>query len=139
MFVYDNRCVVIFFFVLFSVTMLSASQLEYRKRGAFKCQFEYIENKNSHIPSFMKFVYKNFIVNMSKKLKVDESIIDFNLTRLDEVTIQSVLLNCNTNQKNLNHAYRMQEWPIALEIFLQIDGKQNSILTYIFFFFFFFQ
>ena len=107
----------------FSVTMLSTSQLECRKHGAFKCQFEYIENKKSDIPSFMKFIYKNFIFNMSKKLKVDESIIDFNLTRLDEVTIESVL-NSNNIHHNFNFAYHMHsEWPIALEIFLQIDGK----------------
>ncbi len=120
--------------------MLSASQLEYRKQGAFTRQFEYIENKNSHIPSFMKFIYKNFIFNISKKLKVDESIIDFNLTRLDEITIQSLLLNCTTNKKNsnniyhnLNQAYRMHEWPIALEIFLQIDGKKNIYIIGFFF------
>ncbi len=100
--------------------MLSTSQLECRKPGAFLCQFEYIENKKSHIPSFMKFIYKNFIFNMSKKLKVDESIIDFNLTRLDEVTIKSVL---NSSHLKLNFAYHMHEWPMALEIFLQIDGR----------------
>ncbi len=100
--------------------MLSSSQLECRKPGAFSCQFEYIENKKSHIPSFMKFIYKNFIFDMSKKLKVDESIIDFNLTRLDEVTIKSVL---NSSHLKLNFAYRMHEWPMALEIFLQIDGR----------------
>ena len=106
-------------------TMLSTSQLEYRKHGAFTCQFEYIENRKSRIPSFMKFIYRNLIVNMSEKLKVDESIIDFNLTRLDEVTIQSVLHRMKQTNSNdqLNFAYHLHEWPIALEIFLQIDGK----------------
>lgn len=100
--------------------MLSSSELKNRQRRTFPLQFEYIENKNNPIPSFMKFIYINFIRNMSKKLKVDQSIIDFNLTRLEHVTIQSIL-RYHSNQ-NFNHGYHIHEWPIALEIFLQIDG-----------------
>ena len=108
---------------------LSPSQLERRHSGAFKHQFEYTENKNIHIPSFMKFIHKNFIVNLSKKLKVDESIIDFNLIRLNDVTIRSILNRTGHqhNQENIhnnfNEAYPMDELPMALEIFLQMDGK----------------
>jgi hypothetical protein len=110
------------------VAALSTSQLQRRHSSTFKCQFEYTENKNIQIPSFMKFIHENFILILSKKLKVDESIVDFNLIRLNDVTIQSISNRFGHHNEeniplNLNKAFHMDELPTALEIFLQIDGK----------------
>lgn len=107
--------------------MLSRSQRLLRRIDTFPRPFQYVENKNRHVPSFFKFLYRNFIYNLSQKLKVNESILDFNLIRLSEVTKQ-IALDHNSDQTRpmLNMAFHMHEWPIALEIFLQIDGKQTS-------------
>jgi hypothetical protein len=101
------------------VSKLSTTQFERRQSGAFPRQFEYIENKTLRVPSFMKFIYRNFLLELSEKLKIDQSILDFNLIRLKEVTRQ-----CDPNM-----AYHMHEWPMALEIFLQIDRKYIFFLS----------
>ena len=110
--------------------MLSTSERALRQINTFPRQFQYIENENIHIPSFFTFIYRNFIGDLSKKLKISESILDFNLIRLAEITKQ-VARNHNTSHytdpahPTLNMAYHLHEWARALEIFLQIDGKRS--------------
>ena len=105
------------------MTLLSASQRALRHIDTFPHQFEYVEHENVHVPSFFKFIYRNFIRDLSRKLKVSESILDFNLVRLNEIT-QQIALTPKMAHSTLNAAYHMHEWPIALEIFLQIDGNK---------------
>ena len=101
--------------------MLSPNQLQCRQSDAFQAQFKLIERKEKHlaiIPSFMKYLYCNLILHLSRLWKVDECIIHYNLTRLDEITTQ--VIHC---RKDHRQTYHLHEWSIALEIFLQIDGK----------------
>ncbi len=113
------------------VSKLSTTQFERRQSGAFPRQFEYIENKTLRVPSFMKFIYRNFLLELSEKLKIDQSILDFDLIRLKEMTRQCVLHRHASHpaDANPNMAYHMHEWPMALEIFLQIDRKYILFLS----------
>ena len=107
---------------------LSSAQLRRRQAGTFQRQFNYVGKKDrTNIPSFMKFIYRNFILSLSQRLKVDESIIDFNLTRLDEITAQTIRQRTDHSESGFGRTYHMHEWPVALEIFLQIDGKSKLL------------
>ena len=75
----------------------------------------------------MNFLHQNLIVDTSEKYKVDPSIIDYNLTILDECI--TVLVNKRDvefpNEEQPAHHrtfFHVQEWQLALEFFLQFDG-----------------
>lgn len=75
--------------------------------------FFYEENQQrSHIPSFLRFIYRYFYLEPSEHWQISQRILDSNYLRLYEVKQQR---------------FRLQEWPLALEIYLQIDGKQNTL------------
>lgn len=96
-------------------SILSHQQLADRQSGVFPTAFQLIERKEqsiSIIPSFMKYLHRNLIVEWSQQWNIDASIIDYNFTRLDEITTQFQI-----------QPYHLHEWPLALEIFLQIDGQ----------------
>jgi hypothetical protein len=70
--------------------------------------------KNSFLLSFYHDLYEK----TKKRLKVDIPVIDFNLTRLRHC-IDLVVVQRGVDQTMLN----MDELLIALEFYLQIDGK----------------
>ena len=107
---------------------LSDNQLKRRQPGAYKCPFQFIENHKNRMSSFMIFLYRNLVVVMSEKLKVDPSIIDYNLTRLDECVSTVVNKRVREFPSEKQYPYhraffRVEEWQIALEFFLQFDGE----------------
>ena len=68
--------------------------------------------------SFLWNLYQTLYVKTKHRLKVDIPIIDFNLTRLRNC-INKVVIQRGLSQKMLN----LDELPLALEFYLQIDGK----------------
>jgi hypothetical protein len=84
--------------------------------GGTKINLE--KNQMSSCESFLLCFYHNLYVKLKKRLKVDIPIIDFNLTRLRHC-IDKVVAQRDQQQTMLN----MDELSIALEFYLQIDGK----------------
>ena len=72
----------------------------------------------SSCESFLLCFYRNLYIKTKKRLKVDIPIIDFNLTRLRHC-IGKVVAQRNLQQRMLDN----DELAIALEFYLQIDGK----------------
>jgi hypothetical protein len=68
--------------------------------------------------SYMWNFHQQMYVNTRKRLKVDTSIIDFNLKRLHEC-IATVAAQRDYDQTMLT----WDEIPLALEFYLQTDGK----------------
>lgn len=118
---------------MFLVTQLSSGQIQRRQQGHYQRKFIY-EEKHNHrrIPSYMKFIYQNLLVNLSERLKVDETILDFNYLRLQHLIHQCLRYGQTSSEiytnsiKYQTKAFHMHEWPIALEIFLQIDGQSHK-------------
>jgi hypothetical protein len=76
------------------------------------------KNQLSSCESFLLCFYQNLYVKLKKRLKVAIPIIDFNFTRLRHC-IGKVATQRNQQQNMLT----MDELAIALEFYLQIDGK----------------
>jgi hypothetical protein len=71
------------------------------------------------IDSFMIDLYRDLFVEPSQRWKIECSIIDYNLCRLRKCM---TLYTAQTNEPAL---LSFDEWPIALEFYLQIDGKDS--------------
>lgn len=68
--------------------------------------------------SFLLSFYHDFYLQLSKRLKVDVSLLDYNMTRMLEC-IEQVVAHYHLKQTALN----MDELESALEFYLQIDGQ----------------
>lgn len=76
----------------------------------------------------MTFLYRNLIADMSGKYQVDPSIVDYNLTILDECV--TILVNKRHAEESLSHHrtfFHVEEWQLALEFFLQFDGETGAM------------
>lgn len=108
-----------------------------RQQGQHPLPFEY--HILGQIPSFMNFVYRYLYQQLSERLHIDEGLIDFNLTRLDEtlvtmITHQNQQYWTDEQQKCKSdrfHPFDAYQWALALEIFLQVDGNHRSSLLLI--------
>ena len=103
-------------------SQLSNRQLICRQSSVFPLPFKLIERRErsvAAIPSFMKFLHRNLMLEWSEQWKIDASIIDHNLTRLDEITVELL----RHDDRYGYRSFHLHEWPLALEIFLQIDGQ----------------
>jgi hypothetical protein len=90
--------------------------------GTFQyCPFKLIFNDNHEfIQSFLVDFYQKLYLDTSQKWKISSSLIDYNLVRLQ---------NCmDIYSKQVGEAAiaSINELPIALEFYLQIDGKVGT-------------
>jgi hypothetical protein len=76
-------------------------------------QYSYVES----IDSFMIDLYRDLFIEPSRLWKINHSIIDYNLTRLRKC------MDLYTKQTNEPALASLNELTLALEFFLQIDGK----------------
>ena len=72
------------------------------------------------IDSFIVDLYRDLFVEPSRRWKIEGSIIDYNLCRLRRCM---ALYTAQTNEAAL---LSFDEWPMALEFYLQIDGRDRS-------------
>ncbi len=78
----------------------------------------------------MNCVYQYLYHHLSQRLQVDEAIIDYNLTRLDEAMVTMAMNNDRQywtdeqqqTKEERDISFDMTQLAIALEIFLQTDG-----------------
>ena len=98
--------------------------------------FEYkILGDNS---SFLNSIYQSLYQDLSKRLHIDEAIIDYNLTRLDEAMVMMARNNdwqYWTDEQQNNHEERgitfdVSQLVTALEIFLQTDGNYSQLFFF---------
>jgi hypothetical protein len=78
-------------------------------------QYGYVEP----IDSFMIDLYRDLFIEPSRRWKIDHSIIDYNLSRLRKC------MDLYTKQTNEPALLSFNELTLALEFFLQIDGKRH--------------
>jgi hypothetical protein len=78
-------------------------------------QYGYVEP----IDSFMIDLHRDLFIEPSRRWKIDHSIIDYNLSRLRKC------MDLYTKQTNEPALLSFNELTLALEFFLQIDGKRH--------------
>jgi hypothetical protein len=82
------------------------------------CPFEFIQHRYvESVDSFMIDLYRDLFIEPSQQWKIHYSLIDYNLSRLRKC------MQLYTEQTKEPALLSLNEWPIALEFFLQIDGK----------------
>ena len=104
---------------------MSTNQVQCRQEGAYDRPFQYKILGNN--PSFLNFIYRYVYQHLGERLHIDEAIIDYNLTRLDEamvtIAIKNDLQQKSTEERDI--AFDISQLAIALEIFLQTDGNHS--------------
>ena len=101
---------------------LTAVERRRRQSGTFPSAVHLVD-QNSTIPSFLRDKYRLFYSELMKHLKVDQSILDFNYTRLN--VFLRLLLYQQVRVFNLRAedaaVVEEKELPCLLEFFLQFD------------------
>ena len=88
------------------------------------CPFNFVQHRYVEaIDSFMIDLYRDLFERTSRQWKIPCSIIDYNLSRL------RTCMQMYTQQTNEPAVASLSEWPLALEYFLQIDGKNSIFLS----------
>lgn len=113
---------------------LTPEQRRMRQRGIFPLPFTLIDDRqqDQHLPSFLLAFDELLYGDLSRRLQIDKSILDYNYERMNK---------CLTIMRNerLQHRFLpspashyeylpLQEYPIALEFYLQIDGLSSMAL-----------
>jgi hypothetical protein len=123
--------VVIIFLLLLIEHLLTEQERERRRSNKYQPAF-HLNNTgsptnnlvNSRIPSFFWPIYQDLFVKIGEHLQIDMSIIDYNYIRLSKcLDIWAKERMRRFNKKAEEVTLDQIEYGIALEFFLQIDGK----------------
>ena len=94
---------------------------------AFRPAFDAIDH-DSTVASFLRDKYHLFFGDLIERLKVDMTLLDFNYTRLNKY--MRLLMDEQVRVFNLRPSevqlIQEKEYPLALEFFLQFDGRPPS-------------
>ncbi|CAF3934669.1 unnamed protein product, partial [Rotaria sordida] len=109
---------------------LNQEELIRRRSGTFKPAFNIVKN-DSNIQSFICEKVYMYFGDLLERLKVDQSILDYNYTRLNKYM---KMLACEQMRVFKLRAHEIQridenEYPIALEFFLQFDVNMFYMKT----------
>lgn len=128
------RMIIIIIFSLISLLdhQLSEQERSRRRSLKFRPPFHVIGTPptsllaNTNIPSFFWPIYSELFADVSEHLHVDMAIIDYNyarLTRCLDVWSKERIIRF----KKADHEVTLNqhEYPIALEFYLQVDGKKQ--------------
>ena len=126
----------------FLAQALSALQLARRAPRAYLPLFEWSEHALGMIDnqkdSFLVSVYQQCLSGLSQKWKISIPLVDYNLARLYQCARQCLALwQQQQRQENLQLAapspltatFSIEELPLALEFYLQIDGRRYLLLN----------
>ena len=118
---------------------LSPMQLARRDQHAYLSSFELTENNLELIDnlkdSFMLSIYRQLLVDLSDKWQIGIPLLDYNLARLRQCARQCLLQRQQTERQEQlqliprlpdTATFSIEELPLALEFYLQIDGKMPS-------------
>lgn len=112
---------------------LTRTELVRRHLGTFKSEFDFITN-GSTIPSFLYEKYQMFYVDLLERLKVDMAVLDYNYLRLNNYMKLLMFERMRIFNISLDNISKIneKEYPLALEFFLQFDGKCYSSSSFVF-------
>jgi len=111
--------------------LLTEQELQHRRSTKYRPPFHVIGASptsvlvNTKIPSFFWPFYQELFVDVSDHLHVDMAIIDYNYARLSkciDIWSKERLFRFRKGQHEVT--LDQKEYAIALEFYLQIDGKQ---------------
>ena len=118
-----------------------------RPLNAYTSVFELIENNVEMIDnqndSFLISIYRQLLVDLSSRWNIGIPILDFNLARLRQCAKKCLLqLQQQQRQEQLQlqitipttATFAIEELPLALEFYLQMDGESAFLLVPKFFF-----
>jgi hypothetical protein len=115
--------------LLLSANRLTNEQRRQREHGAFQQSFTLTRhrNNNNYIPSFFHVIYQQLYGDLARRLHVDDIILDFNYERLFKciniMTNERIRYRFETYPIPSFQQLPMSEYAMALEFYLQIDGK----------------
>lgn len=101
---------------------LNQNDLLRRQRGSLISSFE-IKDNNPSVPSFLREKYHMLFSDLIQRLKVDMTLLDYNYTRLNKYIRMFAYEQIRVFNLRLNEipCIDEQEYPLALEFFLQFD------------------
>jgi hypothetical protein len=104
--------------------LLTKEELERRYSFQFRPSFLVMGDPPANIPSFFWPFYQQLFLDLVEHLHLDMSIIDYNYARLSKcLDIWAKERMIRFNYKRHEVVLDLKEYAIALEFFLQIDGK----------------
>lgn len=113
---------------------MSPFQLAQRSPHLYPNAFEYLVAPSSD--SFFQSIYQELLLNLSKKWQVNRTVLDFNLARLRhsaQLCLRQWQQQLRQEQLQLKPSllstatFTLEELPLALEIYLQFDGKASGL------------
>ena len=108
--------------------MTSEQQQRYHERDNFLAAFQVIDqyHQNSNSSFFLQH-YRQLFVDLTRRLHVNEAILDFNYRRLlhcfDLMIQERIAYGFQKEPLTATDILPFHEYPIALEFYLQIDRK----------------
>jgi hypothetical protein len=113
--------------LLANVPNVDRNHLEEQSFRGAVCPFSLREHWfDETINSFMVQLYKEIFVEPSRRWNIDDYIIDYNLSRLRTCMVKY------TEQTGRPAMSSLDELPMALEFYLQIDGQLVIVLVVLF-------
>ena len=123
---------------------MSPIQLARRESHVYQSSFELIEHNLEMIDnlkdSFMLSIYRQLLVDLSDKWQISIPLLDYNLARLRHCARQCLLRLQQTQRQEqlqlipripVTATFSIEELPVALEFYLQIDGKFVSLSLFV--------
>jgi hypothetical protein len=108
---------------------LTKEQRRLREHNTFKQSFALMDhrNHNNHIPSFFLDLYQQLFTDLTRRFHVDDSILDYNYQRLFKcmaiMTDERIQHRFHRNPLGHYEQLPINEYGVALEFYLQIDGR----------------
>ena len=116
-------------FLFRSVQSIALEQYRQRQRpSSIETDAFHLTEINRDVPSFIIYMYRNLYGAFSERCKIDPNLIGYNLTRLDECLTMLAIdgreqyWTVEQQEQGYQTSFAMNEWPTALEFFLQMDG-----------------
>ena len=118
--------------ILFLGHGLTNDQQRQRTGNTFSSSFTLNDHRqeNNQIPSFFINLHQQLYGDLMRRLHVSDVILDYNYSRLfkcmDLMTNERIQRRFEGNPTGHYEQLPLNEYAIALEFYLQIDGKKNS-------------
>ena len=87
--------------------------------------------ESTNVPSFLWPMHQNLYNGLSEHLDVGTGIIDYNYVRLSKcINLWAKERTVRFDKKPEEVILDLSEYPVALEFFLQTDGKSNGLIFF---------
>jgi len=119
--------VVVVFYCLYLGHSLTNEQRRRYERDHFRSTFQMVDQSDENLPSsFFLGQYRQLFVDLTRRLHINDAIIDYNYQRLlrcfELMTNERLVYGLENYASSDGNVLPIDEYAIALEFFLQIDG-----------------